>query len=67
MPIVKFQTDNLLELKKPHPCGNRLFRVSHVGSEVKIVCTGCGRDLILDRIKLEKAIRKVIPSPSAEP
>lgn len=59
MPIVKFQVDDLLELKKPHPCGSHTFRVARVGSEVRIVCTGCGRDLILDRVKLEKAIRKV--------
>ena len=62
MAIVKIHTDDLLELKKPHPCGNHVFRVARVGSEVRIICTGCGRDLVLDRIKLEKAIRKVIPA-----
>ena len=62
MPIVKFQVDDLLELKKPHPCGGHMFRVARVGSEVRIICVGCGRDLTLDRIKLEKAIRKVLPS-----
>lgn len=65
MPIVKIQVDDLLELKKPHPCGNRTFRVARVGSEVRIVCTGCGRDLVLDRVKLEKAIRKVSSSTEA--
>ena len=67
MPIVKIQTGDQLELKKPHPCGSHLFRVSLVGSEVKIVCAGCGRDLILDRVKLEKAIRRVIPASSPQP
>ena len=62
MPIVKIQVDDLLELKKPHPCGNHVFRVARVGSEVRIICIGCGRDLVLDRIKLEKAIRKVTPA-----
>ena len=61
MPIVKIQVDDLLELKKPHPCGNHIFRVARVGSEIRIICTGCGRDLLLDRVKLEKAIRKVSP------
>ena len=60
MAIVTFHTDDLLELKKPHPCGNHVFRVARVGSEVRIICAGCGRDLVLERIKLEKAIRKVI-------
>ena len=60
MPIIKFQVDDLLELKKPHPCGNRVFRVARIGSEVRIICTGCGRDLTLDRVKLEKSVRKII-------
>lgn len=60
MAIVTFHADDLLELKKPHPCGNHVFRVARVGSEVRIICAGCGRDLVLERIKLEKAIRKVI-------
>jgi hypothetical protein len=33
-----------------------------VGSEVRIVCLGCGRDMVLERVKLEKAVRKLIPA-----
>ncbi len=62
MQIIKFSVNDLLELKKPHPCGDKLFRVARVGSEVRIICNGCGRDMTLDRIKLEKSIKKVIPS-----
>ena len=62
MQIVKFSVNDFLELKKPHPCGAKLFRVARVGSDVRIICNGCGRDMTLDRIKLEKAIKKVIPS-----
>ena len=53
---------DILELKKPHPCGEKRFRVMRVGSEVRILCSGCGRDMVLDRVKLETAIRKLIPS-----
>ena len=60
MKIVHFTTDDILELKKSHPCGAATFSVLRVGSTVRIRCTGCGRDMELDRIKLEKAIRKVI-------
>ena len=60
MQIIKFNVGNLLELKKPHPCGEKTFKVIRVGSDVRIVCTGCGRDMTVDRIKLEKSIKKVI-------
>ncbi len=60
MQIIKFSVGNVLELKKPHPCGEKLFKVLRVGSDVRIVCTGCGRDMTVDRIKLEKSIKNVI-------
>lgn len=60
MQIIKFSVGNILELKKPHPCGTKLFKVIRVGSDVRILCTGCGRDMTVDRIKLEKSIKNVI-------
>ena len=51
------QVNDTLIMKKPHPCGEKLFKILRVGSEVRIVCMGCGRDMNLDRIKLEKAIK----------
>ena len=60
MPIIRFSVGDTVEMKKPHPCGSKLFKVLRVGSDVRIVCTKCGRDVTLDRIKLEKSIKKVI-------
>lgn len=62
MRIIKFASEDILELKKPHPCGSKMFRVVRVGSDVRIICTGCGHDMTLDRIKLEKSIKKVFPA-----
>ncbi len=60
MQIIKLAVGDVLELKKPHPCGEKLFKVLRVGSDVRIICQGCGRDMTLDRIKLEKSIKNVI-------
>ena len=62
MQIIRMRVGDTLELKKPHPCGEKRFRVMRVGSEIRIVCVGCGRDMVLDRVKLEKSIRKLIPA-----
>ena len=59
MNIVKIQPGDLLHLKKPHPCGCSDFLVMRVGSVVRIVCKGCGRDMNVDRIKLEKSIKSI--------
>ena len=61
MEIIKLTAGSILELKKPHPCGARTMRLLRVGSVCRVVCTGCGRDMDIDRIKLEKAIKSVTP------
>ena len=59
MNIIKFETGNILEMRKPHPCGGTLFEVLRTGSDIRIKCTTCGRDITLPRVKLEKSIKKV--------
>ena len=63
MQIIKLLPDMVVELKKPHPCSSHDFRIVRVGSVCRAVCVGCGRDLEIDRIKLEKAIKRVKSSP----
>lgn len=60
MQILKIGVGDVLEMKKPHPCGNKKFKVMRVGSDVRIICEGCGRDMTLDRIKLEKSVKQIL-------
>ena len=59
MKIVKLSVGGIAEMKKPHPCGGNRFRILRVGSEIRVICTQCGRDMTLDRVKFEKAIKKL--------
>ncbi len=59
MQILKISVGDILELKKPHPCGNKMFKVLRVGSDVRIICENCRRDMTLNRIKLEKAVKTI--------
>jgi hypothetical protein len=47
-------------MKKKHPCGSFNFTVLRTGSDVRIVCEGCSRDITLPRITIEKNTKKVI-------
>ena len=62
MNLQKYKINDFLELKKPHPCGCSTFKVLRVGSIMRIICTGCSRDMEIDRVKLEKATKKIIVS-----
>lgn len=60
MAIIQFSVGDTIVMKKKHPCGTETFKVARCGSDIRIVCTGCGRDLMLNREKVEKSIKRVI-------
>lgn len=62
MSILKYRVNDIIELKKVHPCGSNQFKVLRVGGMMRIMCLGCSRDMDIDRIKLEKATKKIIYS-----
>ncbi len=59
MNIIKFNVGDTLEMKKPHPCGEHRFSVLRTGSDIRVKCLGCEREMTLPRVKLEKNIKKV--------
>lgn len=60
MAIIHFAVGDKLLLKKKHPCSSYIFRVARGGSDVRVICDKCGRDLTIPREKIEKMIKKVI-------
>ena len=54
------QVGDVIQTKKQHPCGSNRFDVLRVGMDFKIRCQGCGRVIMLPRVKIEKNIRKVL-------
>ena len=51
-------SDKLI-MKKPHPCGCNEFLVTRIGMDFKIKCQGCGREVMVPRVKIEKNIKKI--------
>jgi len=55
----KYDTGDLLVLKKGHPCGENLWEVVKLGADIRLKCAKCGRLIIVPRIELNKKIKKV--------
>lgn len=51
---------DILEMKKPHPCGSTQWSVLRVGMDFRLRCTGCGHEVMLPRRKVESSIKKVL-------
>lgn len=58
--VKKISVGDTLIMKKPHPCGSFGMKVLRIGSDLRIKCTVCGRDMSVPRVKLEKNIKSVI-------
>ena len=52
--------NDVLKMKKPHPCGCQEWLVLRVGMDFKLRCQLCGHEVMLPRAKAEKNIRKVL-------
>ena len=48
-----------LILKKGHPCGANEWEVVRLGVDIKLKCCKCGRAILIQRIELNKKIKKV--------
>ena len=51
---------DVLRLKKPHPCGSYTWLVLRVGIEFRLRCEGCGHEVILPREKAETRVRRIV-------
>lgn len=59
MPM-DLQLNDIIELKKTHPCGNKKWKILRIGADFRIQCQGCDHKVMISRVKLEKRIKKVI-------
>ena len=52
---------DVVRLKKPHPCGEYLWRVTRLGADIGLVCRNCGRYVMIPRPQLARRIRQIVP------
>lgn len=52
--------DDILVMKKPHPCGGNEMLVKRAGMDFKLKCVKCSREFMTPRNKIEKNIKRVI-------
>ena len=53
-----FKLDDIVQMKKKHPCGGDRFRVVRVGADVKIKCEECGRAIMMPRLEFKKRMKR---------
>ena len=54
------QVDDLVRLRKPHPCGSYEWRVVRIGADIGLKCQLCGRRVLLDRRTFRKRVKTIV-------
>ncbi|MGG4093340.1 DUF951 domain-containing protein [Paenibacillus lautus] len=57
-----FQLGDIVQMKKPHPCGNNEMEIIRMGMDIRIKCTKCQHSVLIPRLKFEKNMKKVLRS-----
>ena len=58
----EIKVGDLLELRKAHPCGGKLWEVVRIGLDIGLLCQKCGRKVFIPRMELAGRVRAVIPA-----
>jgi hypothetical protein len=59
MPV-DVHLDDIVRLRKPHPCGSYEWRVVRLGAEIGLKCLGCGRRVLLTRRVFERRLKSFV-------
>lgn len=60
METKTFKLNDIVEMKKPHPCGANAWKIIRMGADIRIKCQGCGHSVLLPRREFTKKMKRVI-------
>ncbi|MBR1718480.1 MAG: DUF951 domain-containing protein [Bacilli bacterium] len=55
-----YKLNDIVIMKKSHPCGTNNWQIIRVGADIKIKCLNCGRSIMMPRIEFNKKIKKIV-------
>lgn len=57
--MLSIELNDIIKLKKKHPCGSFEWQVLRVGADFRLKCIGCGHQIMIARTIVEKNIKNV--------
>jgi hypothetical protein len=58
MESKQFQLNDIVEMKKQHPCGTNAWKIIRMGADIRIKCEGCQHSVLIPRKEFEKKMKK---------
>lgn len=57
---VPFCVGDVVQLRKPHPCGGYVWTVVRLGADIGIRCTTCEHRVLIERRVLERRVKRFL-------
>ncbi len=58
--VLDLRLDDVVRMKKPHPCGGFEWRVVRLGADIGIKCCTCGKRVLLSRRNMERRVKSFV-------
>lgn len=55
-----YELNDVVQMKKPHPCGENRWKIIRMGADIRIKCEGCGHSVLVPRRKFDTKMKKVL-------
>jgi hypothetical protein len=56
--------NDIVRMKKKHPCGSTNWKVTRLGADIGLVCCQCGRRIMLSRRELSHKMKTTLKKES---
>ena len=58
--VMEIRLDDVVRLKKKHPCGGYEWQVTRLGADIGIKCLQCQRRVMLERSVFERRVKAFV-------
>ncbi|MBI4200897.1 MAG: DUF951 domain-containing protein [Chloroflexi bacterium] len=62
--VREIHLEDVVRLKKVHPCGSYQWKVVRLGADIGLQCLGCGRRILMERGELERRLKRHEAAPA---
>ncbi|ATP42306.1 DUF951 domain-containing protein [Solibacillus sp. R5-41] len=66
MEAKQYLLNDIVEMKKQHPCGTNEWKIIRLGADIRIKCEGCGHSVMIPRREFDKKLKKVLRSTNTQ-
>lgn len=67
MKDIQYDLNDIVELKKEHPCRkSKFWKIVRMGADIKVKCLGCDAIVMFTRQDFEKRLKKLVEKAKEE-